>query len=204
MNSPKFTKYSSKIENYDEHKWTAVHGLRHSIVRFAPALQLPLLSLQYTRYYVQDGIISKTSPIDFWTKAQQPINLSPIFARRWHHISICFKPFHVNQQARCLSLLKVPVRWFLAHRSIVWWLSLICHDCFVSLWFAVRLCVIQLYAHALCQQNIAGPLVLNIMTSNRFHNICPAWDGVWQSSNVFNEGQAFPLSWFSHHLVELI
>ena len=46
------------------------------------------------------------------------------------------------------SLLKVPVRWFLAHRSIVWWLSLICHDCFVSLWFAVRLCVIQLYAHA--------------------------------------------------------
>ena len=102
------------------------------------------------------------------------------------------------------SLLKVPVRWFLAHRSIVWWLSLICHDCFVSLWFAVRLCVIQLYAHALCQQNIAGPLVLNIMTSNRFHNICPAWDGVWQSSNVFNEGQAFPLSWFSYHLVELI
>ena len=48
---------------------------------------------------------------------------------------------------------------------MVRWLSLICHDCFVSLWFAVRLCVIQLYAHALCQQNIAGPLVLNIMTS---------------------------------------
>ena len=106
MNSPKFTKYSSKIENYDEHKWTAVHGLRHSIVRFAPALQLPLLSLQYTRYYVHDGIISKTSSIDFWTKAQQPINLSPIFARRWHHISICFKPFHVNQQARCLESFK--------------------------------------------------------------------------------------------------
>ena len=63
------------------------------------------------------------------------------------------------------SLLKVPVRWFFAHHSMVWRLSLICRDCFVSLWFAVRLCVIQLYAHALCQQNIAGPLVLNIMTS---------------------------------------
>ena len=51
------------------------------------------------------------------------------------------------------SLLKVPVRWFFAHHSMVWWLSLICHVCFVSLWFAVRLCVIQLCAHALCQQN---------------------------------------------------
>ena len=61
---------------------------------------LPLLSLQYTQYYIRDGIIRKTSSIDFWTKTQQPINLSPIFARHWHHISICFKPFHVNQQAR--------------------------------------------------------------------------------------------------------
>ena len=52
-----------------------------------------------------------------------------------------------------LSLLKVAVRWFFAHHSMGWWLSLICHVCFVSLWFAVRLCVIQLYAHALCQQN---------------------------------------------------
>ena len=204
MNSPKFSKYSSKIENYDEHKWTAVHGLRHSIVRFAPALQLPSLSLQYTPYYVQDGIISK--------------HLQLIFGRKRNNRSTC----HLFSQDADItsrsvsnrststsklgvwSLLKVPVRWFLAHRSIVWWSSLICHDCFVSLWFAVRLCVIQLYAHALCQQNIAGPLVLNIMTSNRFHNICPAWDGVWQSSNVFNEGHAFPLSWFSHHLVELI
>ena len=42
---------------------------------------LPLLSLQYTRYYIQDGIIGKTSSMDFWTKAQQPINLSPILAR---------------------------------------------------------------------------------------------------------------------------
>ena len=106
MNSPKFTKYSFKIENYDKHKWAAVHRLRHSIVRFAPALQLPLLSLQCARYYIQDGIIGKTSSIDFWTKAQQPINLSPIFARHWHHISICFKPFHVNQQARCLESFK--------------------------------------------------------------------------------------------------
>ena len=106
MNSPKFTKYSSKIENCDKHKWAAVHGLRHSIARFAPALQLPLLSLQYTRYYIQDGIIGKTSSIDFWTKVQQPINLSPIFARHWHHISIFFKPFHVNQQARCLESFK--------------------------------------------------------------------------------------------------
>ena len=106
MNSPKFTKYFSKIENYDKHKWVAVHGLRHSIARFAPALQLPLLSLQYTRYYIQDGIIDKTSSIDVWTKVQQPINLSPIFARHWHHISICFKPFHVKQQARCLESFK--------------------------------------------------------------------------------------------------
>ena len=104
MNSLKFTKYSSKIENYDKHKWAALNGLRHSIVRFAPALQLPLLSWQYTRYYIQDGMIGKTSSIDFWTKAQQPINLSPIFAR--HHISICFKPFHVNHQARCLESFK--------------------------------------------------------------------------------------------------
>ena len=106
MNSPKFTNYSSKIENYDKHTWAAVHGLRHSIARFAPDPQLPLLSLKYTRYYIQDGIIGKTSSIDFWTKAQQPINLSPIFARHWHHISICFKPFHVNQQARCLESFK--------------------------------------------------------------------------------------------------
>ena len=113
MNSPKFTKYSSKIENYDEHKWAAVHGLRHSIVRFAPALQLPLLSLQYTRYYIQDGIIGKTSSIDFWTKAQQPINLSPIFARRWNHISICLEPFHVNQQGRCLESFKSTSRMIL-------------------------------------------------------------------------------------------
>ena len=51
------------------------------------------------------------------------------------------------------SLLKVPVRWFFAHHSMVWWLILICHVCFVSLWFAVRLYVIQLCTHALCQQN---------------------------------------------------
>ena len=94
---------AGRIWNWLMHKWAAVHGLRHSIARFAPALQLPLLSLQYTRYYIQDGIIGKTSSIDFWTKAQQPINLSPIFARHWHHISICFKPFRVNQQARCLE-----------------------------------------------------------------------------------------------------
>ena len=153
MNSPKFTKYSSKIENYDKHKWAAVHGLRHSIVRFALAPQLPLLSLQYTRYYIQDRIIGKTSSIDFWTKAQQPINSSPIFARNWHHISICFKPFTSTSKLGVWSLLKVSVRWFFAHHSLVWWLSLICHVCFVSLWFAVRLWVIQLYAHALCQQN---------------------------------------------------
>ena len=106
MNSPKFTKYSSKIENYDKYKWAAVHGLRRSIARIAPAPQLPLLSLQYTRYYIQDGIIGKTSSIDFWTKVQQPINLSPIFAGHWHHISFCFKPFHANQQARCLESFK--------------------------------------------------------------------------------------------------
>ena len=64
---------------------------------------LPLLPLQYTQYNIQDGIIRKTSSIDFWTKTQQPINLSPIFARHRHHISICFKPFDVNPQARCLE-----------------------------------------------------------------------------------------------------
>ena len=48
----------------------------------------------------------KTSSNDFWTKAQQPIKLSPIFATHCHHISICFKPFHVNQQARCLESFK--------------------------------------------------------------------------------------------------
>ena len=32
---------------------------------------------------------------------------------------------------------------------------------------------------------IAGPLVLNIITSNRFHNICPAWDGVCGSQATF-------------------
>ena len=53
------------------------------------------------------------------------------------------------------SLLKVPVRWFFAHHSMVWWLSLICHDCFVSLWFAVRLCVIQLYTRKGVQQQTA-------------------------------------------------
>ena len=186
MNSLKFTKYSSKIENCDKHKGAAVHGLRHSIARFAPALQLPLLSLQYTRYYIQDGIIGKSSSIEFWTKAQQPINLSPIFAR---HSDITSRSVSNRSTSTSKlgvwSLLKVPVRWFFAHHSMVWWLSLICHDCFVSLWFAVRLCIIQLYAHALCQQNIAGPLVLNIMTSNRFHNICPAWDGVCGSRATF-------------------
>ena len=39
-------------------------------------------------------------------ETRQPINLSLIFARHWHHISICFKPFHVNQQARCLEFFK--------------------------------------------------------------------------------------------------
>ena len=32
---------------------------------------------------------------------------------------------------------------------------------------------------------IVGPLVLNIMTSNRFHNICPARDGVCCSRVTF-------------------
>ena len=93
------------------------------------------------------------------------------------------------------SLLKVPVRWFFAHHSMVWWLSLTCHVCFVSAWFAVRLCVIQLYAHALCQQNQCYRYCRSPGTE-----YLPRlrWC-VWQSSNVFNEGQAFPLSWFSHH-----
>ena len=83
------------------------------------------------------------------------------------------------------SLLKVPVRWFFPHHSMVWWLSLICHDCFVSLWFAVRLCVIQLYSTPFASKILPVPLVLNIMTSNRFHNICPAWDGVCGSRATF-------------------
>ena len=61
-------------------------------------------------YYIQSGIIRKISSIEFWTKAQQPINLSPIFARHWHHISICFKPFDVNQQARCLEFFPMILR----------------------------------------------------------------------------------------------
>ena len=81
-----------------------VNGLRRSIARIASAPHLPLLSLQYTQYYTQDGIIGKTSSIDFWTRTRQPINLSPIFAR--HQISICFKPLNVNQQARCLEFFK--------------------------------------------------------------------------------------------------
>ena len=153
MNSPKFTKYSSKIENCDKHKWAAVHGLRHSIARFAPALQLPLLSLQCTRFYIKMESSVK--------------HLQLIFGRKRNNRSTC----HLFSQDTDItsrsvsnrststsklgvrSLLKVPVWWFFAHYSMVWWLSLICHDCFVSLWFAVRLCVIQLYAHALCQQN---------------------------------------------------
>ena len=185
MNSPKFTKYSSKIENCDKHKWAAVHGLRHSIARFAPALQLPLLSLQYTRYYIQDGIIGKTSTIDFWTNAQQPINLSPIFAKHWHHISICFKPFHVNQQARCLESFKSTSPMILRAsfnglmvESYLSWLF-----CFAMV------CRSTVRHSTVCPRplpaNIAGPLVLNIMTSNRFHNICPAWDGVCGSRATF-------------------
>ena len=106
MNSSKFAKYSSKIDNYDKHSERPYMGFAIRIARLAPALQLPLLSLQYTRYCIQVGIIGKTSSIDVWTKAQQPINLSSIFARHWHHISICFKPFHVKQQARCLESFK--------------------------------------------------------------------------------------------------
>ena len=33
---------------------------------------------------------------------------------------------------------------------------------------------------------IAGPLVLNIMTSSRFHNICPALDGVCGRRSTFS------------------
>ena len=72
--------------------------------RAGPIVTLIIIALYSS--YIQDGIIGKTSSIDFWMKAQQPINLSPIFARHWHHISICFKPFHVNQQARCLESFK--------------------------------------------------------------------------------------------------
>ena len=190
MNSPKFTKYSSKIENCDKHKWAAVHGLRHSIARIAPAPQLPLLSLQYTRYYIQDWIIGKTSSIDFWTKAQQPINLSPIFARHWHHISICFKPFHVNQQARCLESFKTTSPMILrpsfnglvveSYLSFLFCFAMVCrstvrHSTVCPRPLPAKLTVIV----------IAGPLVLNIMTSNRFHNICPAWDGVCCSRVTF-------------------
>ena len=190
MNSPKFTKYSSKIENYDKHKWAAVHGLRHSIARFALAPQLPLLSLQYTRCYIQDGIIGKTSSIDFWTKAQQPINLSPIFARHWHHISICCKPFHVNQQARCLESFKSTSRMILrasfnglmveSYLSRLFCFAMVCrstvrHSSVCRTPFASKITVIV----------IAGPLVLNIMTSNRFQNICPAWDGVCGNRATF-------------------
>ena len=57
------------------------------------------------------------------------------------------------------SLLKVPVRWFFAHHSMVWWLSLICHVCFVSLWFAVRLCVIQLY----CPRPLPAKSLLSLL-----------------------------------------
>ena len=148
-------------------------------MRFAPALQLTLLSLQYTRYYIQDGIIGKTSSIDFWTKAQQPINLSPIFARHRHHISICFKPFHVNQQARCLESFKSTSPMILrasfnglvveSYSSCLFCFAMVCrstvrHSTVCPRPLPAKLTVIV----------IAGPLVLNIMTSSRFHNICPA------------------------------
>ena len=93
------------------------------------------------------------------------------------------------------SFLKVPVRWLFAHHSMVWWLSLICYVRFVSLWSAVGLCVIQLYTHALCQQNHC----YRYCRSPRTEYLPRLRWCAWQSSNVFNEGQAFPLSWFSHH-----
>ena len=69
--------------------------------RAGPIVTLIIIAI-HTRYYIQDGIIGKTSSIDFWMKAQQPINLSPIFVRHW----ISFKPFHVTQRARCLESFK--------------------------------------------------------------------------------------------------
>ena len=168
MNSPKFTKYCSKIENYDKHKWAAVHGLRRPIARIAPAQQLPLLSLQYTRYYIQDGIIGKTSSIDFWTKAQQPINLSPIFAGHWHHISICFKPFHVNQQARCLESFKSTS-------------PMILRASFIGLMLESYLSCLFCFA-MVCRSTVCHSTVC---PRNRFDNICLAWDGVSGSRVTF-------------------
>ena len=77
------------------------------------------------------------------------------------------------------TLLKVPVRWFFVRHLKVWWLSLICHVCFVWQWFAVRLCIIQPCAHTHWQQNHYYCYCRYIMTSNSFHNIFPAWDGVY-------------------------
>ena len=153
-----------------------VHGLRRSIARIAPAPHLPLLSLQYTQYYIQDGIIGKTPSIDFWTETRQPINLSPIFARHWHHISICFKPFHVNQQARCLEFFKssspmilcssfdgpMVCRWTVRHSTV---------------------CPRPLLAKSLSS---LLPVPSYWISWLRFHNICPAWDGVCGRRSTFS------------------
>ena len=192
MNSPKFTRYSSKIENSDKHKWAAVHGF-------------PIRSRSSRRPYSYPYY--HCSILDITFKMESSIkHLQLIFGRKRNNRSTC----HLFSQDTDItsrsvsnrststskpgvwSLLKVPVRWFFAHHSMVSWLSLICHDCFVSLWFAVRLCVIQPYAPALCQQNIAGPLVLNIMTSNRFHNIGLPWNGVCGSrATIFVKDKHF-------------
>ena len=46
-------------------------------------------------------------------------------------------------------------------------------------------CMLTPFASKITVIVIAGSLVLNIMISSRFHNICPAWDGVCGSRATF-------------------
>ncbi len=130
-----------------------VRGVRRSIARMAPTFSLACCHC---------NVLNVTFKMELSAK-----RLQSIFGRKRNNRSTCHlfsqdtdmtsrsvsNRFDVNQQARCWSFFKVPLRWFFAHHPKLWRLSLICYVCFASLWFAVRLCVIQLYAHALCQQN---------------------------------------------------
>ena len=63
---------------------------------------------------------------------------SAIFARQWHHISICFKPFDVNHQARFLESLKSASPMILrasfkglvveSYLSCLLYLAMVCHS----------------------------------------------------------------------------
>ena len=52
----------------------------------------------------------KTSSKDFWTKAQQPIKLSPIFATHCHTSRSVSSRSTSTSKLGVWSLLKVPVR----------------------------------------------------------------------------------------------